>query len=92
MEDILLKKFFEPHRWEYAIEKAIDKHIDKGELRALTSPETRVRLYQAIIMDNYKIAPPHRVEIPKDDGTMRIVYVNENVDRLFLSIVNDMFF
>lgn len=92
MQDILLQKFFEADRWQYAIDKAIDKHIDKGELRALTSPETRIRLYQAIISDNYEIAPPHQVEIPKDDRTMRIVYVNENIDRVFLAIANDLFF
>jgi hypothetical protein len=49
-------------------------------------------MYNAIITDNYEIAPPHQAQIPKDNGDMRIVYVNENVDRVFLSIVNNMFF
>ena len=39
MADILLQKFFETHRWEKALEIGVDKHIDKGELRKLTSPE-----------------------------------------------------
>ena len=90
--DILLKKFFEKERWEQALEVGVDKHIDKGELRKLTSPEVRLALYQAIVSDNYEIAPPHQVQIPKDNGDMRIVYVNENVDRIFLSIVNNLFF
>ena len=90
--DILLQKFFEKDRWEKAIDTGVGKHIDKGELRKLTCPETRVRLYQAIASDSYEIAPPHQAEIPKDDGTMRVVYVNENVDRVVLSIVNDMLF
>ena len=90
--DILLQKFFEMHRWEQALETGVDKHIDKGELRKLTSPETRLAMYHAIINDNYEIAPPHQVQIPKDNGDMRIAYVNENVDRIFLSIVNNMFF
>lgn len=90
--DILLKKFFEKERWEQALETGVDKHIDKGELRKLTSPEVRLALYNAIISDNYEIAPPHQVQIPKDNGDMRIVYVNENVDRIFLSIANNLFF
>ena len=90
--DILLQKFFEMERWEQALETGVDKHIDKGELRKLCSPEVRVALYNAIVSDNYEIAPPHQAQIPKDNGDMRIVYVNENVDRIFLSIVNNLFF
>lgn len=90
--DVLLQKFFEMERWEQALETGVDKHIDKGELRKLCSPETRVAMYNAIVTDNYEIAPPHQAQIPKDNGEMRIVYVNENVDRIFLSIVNNLFF
>ena len=92
MNDVLLQKFFEMHRWEQALETGVDKHIDKGELRKLTSPEVRLALYKAIASGNYEIAPPHQVQIPKDNGDVRIVYVNENVDRIFLSIVNNLFF
>ena len=90
--DVLLQKFFEMERWEQALETGVDKHIDKGELRKLCSPGVRAALYKAIVNDNYEIAPPHQVQIPKDNGDMRIVYVNENVDRIFLSIVNNLFF
>ena len=90
--DILLQKFFEKERWEDALEVGVGKGIDKGELKKLTSPEVRLAIYNAIITDNYEIAPPHQAEIPKDNGDMRIVYVNENVDRIFLSIVNNLFF
>ena len=92
MNDVLLQKFFEMERWEQALETGVDKHIDKGELRKLTSPETRLAMYDCIVNDCYEIAPPHQVQIPKDNGDMRIVYVNENVDRIFLSIVNNLFF
>ena len=92
MSDILLQKFFEIKRWESALEIGVDKHIDKGELRKLTSPEVRMVLYQAMINDCYEIAPPHEVQIPKDNGDMRIVFVNENIDRIFLSIANNLFF
>lgn len=90
--DILLQKFFEKERWEQAIDVGVGKGISKGELIKLTSPHTRVAMYNAIVNDNYEIAPPHQAEIPKDNGDMRIVYVNENVDRIFLSISNNLFF
>ena len=92
MVDILLQKFFEKERWEDALEVGVGKGINKGELKKLTSPQVRVAMYNAIITDNYEIAPPHQAEIPKDNGDMRIVYVNENVDRIFLSIANNLFF
>ena len=92
MTDILLQKFFEKERWEQALELGVGKGIDKGELRQLTSPEVRLAMYNCIVSDNYEIAPPHQAQIPKDNGDMRIVYVNENVDRIFLSIVNNLFF
>lgn len=92
MADMLLQKFFEKDRWEQALETGVDKHIDKGELRQLCSPGVRIALYNAIASGNYEIAPPHQAAIPKDNGDMRIVYVNENVDRIFLSIANNLFF
>ena len=49
-------------------------------------------MYNCIVLDNYEIAPPHQAQIPKDNGDVRIVYVNENVDRIFLSIANNLFF
>jgi len=90
--DILLAEFFKKERWEKALEVGVGKGIDKGELRRLTTPEVRLAMYNAIITDNYEIAPPHQAQIPKDNGDMRIVYVNENVDRIFLSIANNLFF
>lgn len=92
MKDILLKKFFEKERWESVIDSAVFKRIDKGELKKLITPEVRVALFDAIISNNYKIAPPHQVLIPKDNGDFRTVYVNENIDRIFLSIVNNLLF
>ena len=92
MNDILLAKFFELERWQQAIDTGVGKGIDKGELRKLCSPQVRAALYNAIVTDNYEIAPPHQAAIPKDNGDMRIVYVNENIDRIFLSIANNLFF
>lgn len=92
MKDYLLEKFFETERWERAIEAGIVKGINKSELRRLCSPEYRLALLNAIVTDNYEIAPSHQALIPKGNGEFRTVYVNEGMDRIFLSIVNDMLF
>lgn len=90
--DILLKKLFEIDRWEAAINTAVEKGINKSELRALCTPEKRAEVYLALRDGNYHIAPPRTGQIPKDDGTFRTVYINTNMDRVLLSIINDMLF
>lgn len=91
MDDYILSKFFEPERWTYAIEKGYCKHIDKGKLYKLCKPETRVALYVAIANGEYEIFPPHIAKIPKDTpGEFRTVYINEPIDRIILSIANDL--
>lgn len=92
MDDILLYKLFEKHRWEQAIQTAVEKEIDLSLLRELCTPEKRIELYRSIRDGTYRIEPPHEAQIPKDDGSMRTVYVNTGIDRILLSIVNDMFF
>lgn len=90
--DILFEKmFFEPERWEKAIATAKEKGIDKSELSLLCDPNIRVHLAERILNGNYAISPPHMQLIPKDKpGEFRTVYINENIDRVFLSMVNDL--
>lgn len=92
MEDKILQKFFEHERWIYAIEKGVGKNIDKADLYQLTKPEVRIQMCEAIRQGKYEIAPPHTAQIPKDNGEYRTVYVNEPIDRVFLSIANDLLF
>jgi hypothetical protein len=92
MSDIILEKFFELPRWEYAIEKGVGKHIPKRDLYQLTKPEVRLEMYEAIRDGRYQIAPPHTAQIPKDNGDFRTVYINEPIDRVLLSIANDLLF
>ena len=91
-EDKILSMFFEPERWQCAINKGFDKDINKATLYQLTTPEARLAMYQRIKSGNYKIMPPHTAKIPKDNGDFRTVYVNEAVDRILLSIANDLLF
>lgn len=79
-------------RWESMLEKAYDKRIDMGLLRQLCEPKNRIALLNAITNGNYAIAPPHIARIPKDNGEFREVYANEPIDRIFLSLYNDILF
>ena len=80
-------------RWQHAISKGVDKDIHKGQLFQLTKPEVRAAVYDAIKSEKYEIAPPHTALIPKDmPGEYRTVYVNEPIDRIILSIANDLLF
>lgn len=93
MEDRLLAMMFEPPRWEKAIDIGVGKHINKTDLRELTKPEIRITIYKAIQNGTYAIVPPHAQLIPKDKpGEFRTVYINENIDRVVLSIINDLLF
>ena len=92
MADIILQKFFEIERWTKAIEKGVAKDIRKDQLILLTSEETRIQMYRAMYNGTYEISPPHTAKIPKDNGDFRIVYVNEPIDRIVLSIANDLLF
>lgn len=92
-EDKILSMFFEPERWKYAITKGIDKKdMRKDQMYQLTKPEVRLEIYRRIRDGKYKITPPHTAKIPKDNGDFRTVYVNEPVDRIVLSIANDLLF
>lgn len=89
--DKITQLFFEHDRWIYAIEKGAVKGISKAQLYQLTKPELRIAMYNAVKNGEYEIAPPHTALIPKDTpGEFRTVYVNEPIDRIFLSIANDL--
>lgn len=91
--DKITELFFQHERWIYAIEKGVVKGISKAQLYQLTKPELRIAIYNAVKNGKYEIAPPHTALIPKDKpGEFRTVYVNEPIDRIFLSIANDLLF
>lgn len=90
--------FLEKERWEAALNKALDKGIDKAIINRLTEPSFRDLMCAAIERGEYEIAPPHTAKIPKDErdefGNMkyRIVHANEPIDRVFCSLLNDLLF
>ena len=89
-ENKLLQMMFEHSRWEDLIMKADEKGINLAVLKQLCVPQVRVRLYETIKNCQYEVAPPHIARIPKDKpGEFREVYVNEDVDRVVLTLIND---
>lgn len=84
--------FFDMARWERAIEKGVDKDIPKDQLLRLADEHTRLAMADAMRQGRYEISPPHTAQIPKDNGEFRTVYVNEPIDRVLLSIANDLLF
>lgn len=93
MEDKILEKFFEKQRWEDALNKGAFKGISQAVLRDLMSPNGRKELLAQIVSGTYHIERPHTAKIPKDvPGEFRTVFVNNDRDRVFLSIVNDLLF
>ena len=92
MNDKILQMFFDIDRWTKAIDKGVGKDIRKSELIKLCTEGTRAAMYKAMKSGRYQIAPPHTAQIPKDNGEFRTVYVNEPIDRIVLSIANDLLF
>lgn len=90
MTSKLLEMMFEHKRWEDMIERGNKKKINLSVLKQLADPHVRVVLYEKIKNYQYEIAPPHLARIPKDiPGEYREVYVNEDVDRIVLTLIND---
>lgn len=92
MADKILEMFFDIGRWTKAIEKGVGKDIRKDQLILLASEQTRLAIARAMKQGQYEISPPHTAQIPKDNGEFRTVYVNEPIDRVILSIANDLLF
>lgn len=92
MADKILQMFFAIDRWTKAIEKGVMKDIRKDQLIQLTDEYTRLAIAEAMLKGKYEISPPHTAQIPKEGGEFRTVYVNEPMDRVILSIANDLLF
>lgn len=92
MNDRILQMFFDIERWTKAIDKGVGKDIRKDQLIKLCDENVRLAIAKAIKEGWYEISPPHTAQIPKDNGEFRTVYVNEPIDRIVLSIANDLLF
>ena len=84
--------FSELEIWENAINDGVDKEIKDSIIKDFSNPHYRDALKNKISKNQYHVKPPHEAKIPKDDGTMRTVYANENRDRILLTVINNVFF
>lgn len=90
MADILFDEFINPERWQREIEIARLKGIPEPLLRKLVDPRYRAYICIQIHEGNYTISPPRQQLIPKDNGKFRTVYINEDLDRIVLSLINNI--
>lgn len=88
--DFLLEQMFK-RDWKSDLEKSHDKGlIDVAE--KLVDPNARSQVYCAIKDGTYQIMPPREQLIPKDNGDFRTVYICSDVDRVVLTIINNLLF
>ena len=86
----LLTMMFEFERWQDLLDNATEKGIDLKTIKKLCYPENRAKLFEIIKEDAYNVIPPRIAKIPKDTpGEFREVYVNEDRDRIVLTLIND---
>lgn len=83
-----LELFMDDQLWRQNITHQQSKGVHRDVLRIVCDPEYKARLLGMIWDGNYKIAPPYVVEIPKDNGKVREVYVNQPIDRFVMTQIN----
>jgi hypothetical protein len=84
--------FADDNIWENAITKGDEKNIRQHILENFSDPNVRQALKEQIKDRKYHISAPHEARIPKDDGSLRTVYVNKSNDRILLTVINNIFF
>lgn len=92
MTDILFDEFIKLERWERELDIAFYKGINKGMLKKLVNPDIRAAVCLQIYRREYEISPPRTQQIPKDNGKFRTVYINMGLDRIILSLINNILF
>lgn len=90
MTSKLFDMMCETQRWQELLDNATAKGIDLNLIKELCFPSKRNAILNQIYEDKYTIFPPHIAKIPKDTpGEFREVYVNEGLDRIILTLIND---
>lgn len=91
--DKLLEEFMSKERWEKAMDTAEEKELNKALIkRIIEDVDYRASICYLVAKGRYIIAPPRMQLIPKDNGKFRTVYINEDLDRIILSMINDILF
>lgn len=90
-KDKKMKMFMDINIIKEAIQHSLNKHIDKGILKQMCTPEGRIWLSDTILRGEYRVAPPHIELQPKDNGEFRKVYANNDLDRFVLGVINTVY-
>lgn len=86
----LAEMAFEFERWQRLLDTATEKKLNLSLIKELCYPEKRKEWFIRIVTNQYYIMTAHEAEIPKDKpGEFRTVFVNEDIDRIYLSLFND---
>ena len=90
--DDKLALFMDKKLLQDTVDSCVDKRIDLAEVRWFTKPENRIALAKQMLSDQYHIAPPHIIQIPKaGSNEMRKVYCNEPVDRIICAQIGRVY-
>ena len=73
-------------------EKGDFKGINQEWINSFYDSVSRKVIFDRIREGTYKIFPPHIGLIPKENGEFRQVYINEDLDRILLMVINDCLF
>ena len=90
--DVKMEMMCDKQIWSDAIQHGVDKHIDKGLLNTLTNPVGRLAIIEAIEQGRYIIEPPVVQQVPKPNGKIREVFCNSQMDRVVLSVINEIYY
>ena len=90
--DVKMEMICDKQIWADAIQHGVDKHIDRGLLNTLTNPVGRLAIIEAIEQGRYVIEPPVVQQVPKPNGKIREVFCNSQMDRVVLSVINEIYY
>lgn len=89
--DEKLSLFLDKNIFEETLNHSMEKGISKDIIGQLCNPINRYYIAEKIYNNEWKIAPPYIAEIPKDNGGIRKVYVNQPLDRIVLTQINHVY-
>lgn len=88
----LIEDLFDPKFYDLAIERSCNKDMPKSSLRRYCTVDFRLGLLQSLEDETFKFQPPRLAYIPKDDGSLREIYVNTTRDRVILTAINSIWY
>lgn len=88
----LIEDFFNPEFYDATIEHVCLKDIPRATLRKFCTVDFQLQLLQDLADSKYAISPPRIGYIPKEDGTLREIYINTVKDRFILANVNNIWY